>query len=74
MKSQFISLHPYRSEKVVFHFYFPHAGEFKHFPTNVSTNGVVTARGGANQMTVVDSKKITKITNFIDIIHAGTQQ
>lgn len=59
---------------MVFHFYFPAKGEFKHFPTNVSTNGVVTARGGANNMKVVDSKKIDKISSFVDVIHAGTQQ
>lgn len=73
MKSQFMSLHPYRSEKVTFHFYFPKSGQFKHFPSNISVNGIVTARGGANDIKVVDSKKITKIENFIDIIHAGTQ-
>jgi hypothetical protein len=58
---------------VVFHFYFPVVGDFKHFPSNVSVNGIVTARGGANDIKVVDSKKITKISNFIDILHAGTK-
>jgi len=34
----------------------------------------VTARGGANEMTVVDSKKISKIQSFEDILHAGSKQ
>lgn len=74
MKSQFVSLHPYRSEKVTFHFYFPKSGSFQHFPSNISVNGIVTAKSGTNAIKVVDSKKITKIDNFIDIIHAGTKQ
>ena len=66
-------MQPYRSQKIVFHFYFPKAGQFKHFPSNVSVNGVVTARGGANDINVVDSLKLTKIDSFLDIIHAGTK-
>ncbi len=74
MKSQYVSLQPYRSHKVVFHFYFPVAGAFKHFPSNISVNGVVTARGGANDIKVVDSKRISKIESFDDILHAGSKQ
>lgn len=74
MKSQYVSLQPYRSYKVVFHFYFPIAGSFKHFPSNISVNGIVTARGGANEIKVVDSKRISKIESFDDILHAGTKQ
>jgi hypothetical protein len=50
--------------KVVFHFYFPESGQYKHFPSNISVNGIVTARGGANDITVVDSKRISKIESF----------
>lgn len=74
MKSQYVSLQPYRSHKVVFHFYFPNAGTFKHFPSNISVNGVVTARGGANDIKVVDTKRISKIESFDDILHAGSKQ
>ena len=74
MKSQFVSLQPYRSHKVVFHFYFPSAGRFQHFPSNISVNGVVTARGGANELLVVDSKRMNKIETFVDILHTGNKQ
>jgi hypothetical protein len=74
MKSEHVALQPYRSHKVVFHFYFPKAGKFKHFPSNISVNSVVTARGGANDIKVVDSKKLSKIESFEDILHAGNKQ
>jgi hypothetical protein len=74
MKSQFVSLMPYRSLKVQFHFYFPISGTFKHFPSNISVNGIVQARGGANELVIVDSKRISKIESFEDILHAGSKQ
>lgn len=74
MKSQFVTLQPYRSLKVEFDFYFPKAGQYKHFPSNISVNGVVTARGGGNDIAVVDSRQISKISSFADIIHTGSKQ
>jgi hypothetical protein len=73
MKSQHVSLQPYRSHKIEFDFYFPTAGKFRHFPSNISVNAVVSARGGGNEITVVDSRKISKITSFVDLVHAGTK-
>jgi len=64
MKSHHISLQPYTTQKVVFHFYFPTAGTFHHFPSNISVDGVVTARGGANEIVVVNSRRLTKIESF----------
>jgi len=64
---------PYTTEKVVFYFYFPTAGKYQHFPSNISVDGVVTARGGANEIIVVDSRKLTKIQSFQDLLHAGTK-
>jgi len=34
----------------------------------------VTARGGANELLVVDSKRMNKIETFIDILHSGNRQ
>ncbi len=34
----------------------------------------MTARGGANNIKVVDSKKLSKIESFQDILHAGSKQ
>lgn len=73
MKSQFMQLQPYRSEKRTFHFYFPTSGQFAHFPSNVAATGVVTARGGHNELRVVDHKKITQVSNFDDLLLAGSQ-
>ena len=36
-------------------------------------DGVVTARGGANELVVVDSRRLTKIESFQDLLHAGTK-
>jgi hypothetical protein len=36
MQSNFMQLDPYSTQKVTFDFYFPSAGTFQHFPSNVS--------------------------------------
>lgn len=36
MKSVQQTLQPYTTQKLIFHFYFPKAGEFSHFPSNVA--------------------------------------
>jgi len=67
-----MTLQPFTTNKLTFHFYFPTVGKFSHFPSNVSIDGIVISRGGANQMTVVKSRRITKIETFNDLLIAGT--
>lgn len=73
VKSQFINLASYRSEKFAFDFYFPTAGDYEHCASNISEEGVVTARGGETKIKVVNSRRLGKIESFLDIIHAGSK-
>ena len=67
-------LQPFTTNKLTFHFYFPIEGKFSHFPSNVSIDGIVVSRGGAQNMAVVKSRRITKIESFDDLLIAGTQE
>lgn len=65
MKCQPFRLSPYSTERLLFHFYFPHAGKFSHYPSNVSINEKVTARGELNTLNVVTSRNLDN-TNVAD--------
>jgi hypothetical protein len=64
MKSHYMELQPYTTKKVTFDFYFPQVGMFSHFPSNVSIEGLVHARGGASIMKVVEKHTTKEIKNF----------
>jgi hypothetical protein len=46
MKSVFMSLEPYTTNKTTFSFYFPSPGSFRHFPSMISKDQIVVAKGG----------------------------
>ena len=58
MKCQPLKLGAYSTERLKFHFYFPTAGKFSHYPSNVSIDEKVTARGELNTLNVVTSRKL----------------
>ena len=77
MKSVPRSLKSYTTEILKFQFYFPTTGTFSHYPSNVSIDEKVTARGEPNTLQVVTTRKIKaeKVAdlNFDDIIQVGTE-
>lgn len=68
MKSHFMDLGAYTTKKQTFDFYFPTAGVFHHFPSNVSVGGKVLSRGGANTLNVVAKASTKRIENFKDLL------
>lgn len=76
MKSEPCELAPYSTDRKKFHFYFPSVGKKGHYPSNVSIDGKVTARGQFNELNVVRHRTIEKdnIKNFDDLIHVGTDE
>jgi len=48
MKSIPQTLSPYTTIKMTFNFYFPHPGNFIHFPSNISEDQKVIARANTN--------------------------
>ena len=58
-KTVHVSLEPYHTQTVEYHFYFPTAGQFDHFPVHVAKNETLIASAAAVALNVVD--KPTKI-------------
>ncbi|HEV3021238.1 MAG TPA: hypothetical protein VGX76_02180, partial [Pirellulales bacterium] len=58
-KSIHLGLEPYHTQTLEYHFYFPAAGEFPHFPVHVAKNETLIAATAPTTLAVVD--KPTKI-------------
>jgi hypothetical protein len=58
-KTVHLSLEPYHTQTLEYHFYFPAAGKFPHFPVHVAKNETLIAAAAPATLTVVD--KPTKI-------------
>ncbi len=58
-KTVHINLEPYHTQTVEYHFYFPTASQFDHFPVHVAKNETLIASAAAVALNVVD--KPTKI-------------
>jgi len=74
MKSEPRTLRPYSTEFLDFYFYFPEAGVRGHYPSNVSIDERVTARGEFNRLNVVKKRTIEKAENIDDLVQVGTPQ
>lgn len=58
-KTLHLDLEPYHTQTVEYHFYFPAAGQFPHFPVHVAKNEKLIAAAEPVTLTVVD--RLTKI-------------
>src|SRR5262249_12127428 len=58
-KTVHLSLEPYHTQTLEYHFYFPSAGKYSDFPVHVAKNETLIAAAGPVTLTVVD--KATKI-------------
>ena len=61
-------LQAYTTERTKFYFYFPTAGVRGHYPSNVSIDDKVTARGEFNVLNAVKRRIIVEAKNFADLI------
>jgi hypothetical protein len=68
-----MQLSPYTTQKVSFEFYFPTPGKYTHFPSNISVDQIVQARGEANILVVEKSRRITQIESFVDLLLTGSK-
>lgn len=76
MESKSHSLAPYTTKRVLFSFYFPSVGKKGHFPSNVSIDGSVTARGEFNILNVVSRRNIQQSEDipFDDLLHIASEE
>ena len=50
-----VALDPFHTQTLDFHFYFPQAGSFAHYPVHASRDGLVSASAAPSPFTVVDT-------------------
>lgn len=74
MMSQPFKLEAYTTKRTKFFFYFPTCGEKGHYPSNVSIDDKVTARGEFNILNAVKRRTITEAKTFSDLIQIGTSE
>ena len=65
------TLKEYSTERTTFQFYFPSRGKCSHYPSSLSIDGKVTARGEFNELNVVKKRKVDvekAKRNFDDLV------
>jgi hypothetical protein len=65
---------PYSTVTLQFHFYFPRAGTYRHFPANVAVRGVVKAVARTQLLTVQDRPSLEHLETFKDVIASGNAE
>ena len=58
----------YTTLKVKFDFYFPKAGNFIHFPSNISIDGKIKAFSLPHKLKVVEKLTVNKNETFQDLL------
>ena len=74
MKSVQQSLAPYTTQKLIFYFYFPHEGNFTHFPSNVASDQKIIARSHSGAiLRVVKKLSVAKKETFRDVMQSSNR-
>jgi hypothetical protein len=71
------TLREYSTLRTTFNFYFPSKGKQGHYPSSLSIDGKVTARGEYNELNVVKKRKVDAEQakkNFDDLVQVGTKE
>jgi len=61
-------LTPFKTSTFKFRFYFPHEGQFKHYPTNAFLDNVITSVSEIKSLDVKKKQVITKVNTFKDLM------
>jgi hypothetical protein len=71
-KSVPVELEPYRTHTVEYHFYFPKAGKFAHFPAHVAKGEKLVAVGPTANIEVLDKPRTVDTTAWDYVSQFGT--
>lgn len=63
-----IELTPYKTETLIFKFYFPSEGEFQHYPTNSFHDEIITCVSEIKKFDVKSKQVISKVNTFKDLM------
>jgi len=69
-----VGIEPYRTQTLDFHFYFPDAGKFPHFPVHISRNARTAASAAAFTFNVVARPTINDPASWDYVSQHGTNQ
>lgn len=72
--SKTIELEPFAVQAIAYHFYFPRAGEFTHYPATASREGQLLARGVEKTFQVVDQPSEPEGESWEGIARRGSPQ
>jgi hypothetical protein len=72
VKSQ--TVNSYSTASFAFHFYFPFAGTYRHFPANVAVKGIVRAVARSQTLRVTESIELESLESFRDIVSSGNAE
>ena len=70
--SRTVVLEPFAVQSIEYPFYFPAAGEFRHYPATVSSEGRLLARGGGKTFVVVDQPSEPTEISWEKVARDGT--
>ena len=73
-RSVHIDLEPYRTQTLEYHFYFPAAGEFPHYPVHVAKNERLLAQAAPFTLNVVDKLSRVDTESWDYVSQHGTNE
>ncbi|NLI76920.1 MAG: hypothetical protein GX442_10830 [Candidatus Riflebacteria bacterium] len=73
-KSTHVAIEPFSTQTVEYHFYFPEAGSFPHYPVHVAENGKLIAANAPFTFTVVDEPTRFDTTSWDYVSQNGTDE
>jgi len=73
-QSVHIDLDPYRTQAIEYHFYFPGAGQFPHYPVQVSANDRIIAHAKPFTFNVVDTLEQADLDSWPYLSQWGTAE
>ena len=69
-----VELQPYATAQLEYHFYFPKAGAFAHYPAHAAEKGKIAAAATAREFTVVDVPTAVDTTSWEIVSQQGSGQ
>lgn len=73
-RTEHVSLEPYHTKSIEYHFYFPVAGRFSHYPVHVAKNEKIVAMVDSVELNVVEKPTKLDIQSWDYISQNGTNE
>lgn len=64
IESKTVMIDPFSTIKEIIYFYFPKNGNYQHYPSNISENGIVVSKASIKQFDVGKKLIVKKVQTF----------